>query len=90
MPDFHANGVVFKSADEFFYAEQSGMKPNTLRTVTMGEANHIFSTANITIERAARPRERFTRTISTVFDVTKFYPNNSLDRTLIVCWEAEA
>ena len=91
MPDFNGGTVLFKSRDEFFYAEKCGDKPNTLRIVTVREAERIFGGCSyVQIHRASRTtRELFTRTISTVFDLTALFPppNPVTERTILICWE---
>lgn len=84
------NRVTFKTAPEWYEAEECGEKPFTVRTVTDAEYVHICHCEEIGIINTETLR-RFSRRITFVRDITGALDvtlHNGNERLIVIQWEA--
>ena len=84
------NRVTFKTAPEWYEAEESGEKPFTVRAVTSAEYDRINNCEEIGIISTDN-LDSFSRRITFVRDITGALDvtlHNGAERMIIIQWEA--
>ena len=90
MSDLVGHTLRVKSIQPWFWLEESGAKPNTIRRMTDAELQeaHMATFIQVTNHEQLNAR-RFERAITGVYDVTGYVRPVGNEHIVLICWEAD-